>query len=105
VTNALAPVTILSDDGAITMNGSVTGRNGIEVWSNGAGNITLGDAISTDQQNGNISIKTNTGNISAKGAITATGNAATITIDTVTSGNITLDGNISTSGGGNINLG
>lgn len=52
-----------------------------------------------------INLQSGTGNISITGAVTASGNNASIQIDTIISGNIILDGNISTSGGGSIFLG
>lgn len=105
LTDANAPVSLSTDDGAITVNGSITGKNGITILANGNGNITLAGAVTTDQINGDVNVESGTGNILIKGAVNTLGSLASIAIDTTTSGNITIDGNISTSGGGNILLG
>ena len=105
LTDANAPISLSTDDGAITVNGSITGKNGITILANGNGNITLAGAVTTDQINGAVNVESGTGNILIKGAVNTLGSAASIAIDTTTSGNITIDGNISTSGGGNILLG
>ena len=105
LTDANAPVSLSTDDGAITVNGSITGKNGITILANGNGNITLAGAVTTDQINGDVNVESGTGNILIKGAVNTLGSAASIAIDTTTSGNITIDGNISTTGGGNILLG
>jgi hypothetical protein len=105
VLDANDQVQLSSDDGAITVNGSITGKNEITITANGNGNITLAGAVSTDQTNGNVNVQSGTGNILVKGAVNTLGSAARIEIDTITSGNITIDGNISTTGGGNIFLG
>lgn len=105
VLDANDQVQLSSDDGAITVNGSITGKNEITITANGNGNITLLGAVSTDQTNGDVNVQSGTGNILIKGAVNTLGSAARIEIDTITSGNITIDGNISTTGGGNIFLG
>ena len=102
-TSTLADVVITSVNGALTVTGNITGKDAVTISST-SGNISVA-GITTDQANADITIANGTGNITTSGAISTSGATADIDIDTVTSGNITLGGNVSTSAGGNILLG
>ena len=86
-----------SVNGAITVTGAIIGKDDVLITSSGSGLITLGGAISTDGNDGLITIANATGNIvTSAGAISTSGSAAHISIGASTSGNVTLGGNITT---------
>ena len=90
-------------NGTISLAKAVTATNNSPiVLLSAGGKITLAADISSGS--GHIFVETDTGDITTKG-ISTSGSTARIEIDTVTSGNVTINGNVSTSGGGNILLG
>jgi len=105
LTNAAADIGLLSANGNITVTGVITGKDNVSISTSGSGAITLSAAISNDSVGGDIIIQSGTGNVVTSGAISTSGATADINIDTATSGNTTIGGNVSTSGGGDIILG
>jgi fibronectin-binding autotransporter adhesin len=115
---------------SITFTGDVKtdGVNGVNASTSGAGTLTFSSSItSVDVTNtgdivltsgsgalsvvgaivgtNDVTINSISGNITLGGAISTTGPLANIEIDTVTSGNVIIGSNVSTSGGGDILLG
>ncbi|NDH05832.1 hypothetical protein EBX93_07890 [bacterium] len=102
--NSNGTIGLASQNGNISVTGTITGKDGVVVSSSGSGLVTLSDNITTDQTDGDVIITSTTGGITTKGVSTS-GATADIEIDTDTSGNITIGGNVSASGGGDILLG
>ena len=101
ITNANADMYLNSVDGDITVTGNII-SNGFEVYveSSGAGSISIA-GISTISDD--ITVTSGTGNITISGAITT--GSSYIEIDTITSGDIVINGNVSAGGGAHILLG
>lgn len=106
-TNAAGTIDLTTVNGALTVTGNITGKNDVLIDST-SGNISVA-GITTDQIDAAIVLVNGTGNITTTGAISTSGGISTtgpdIEIDTITSGNITIGGNVSTTGGGDIILG
>ena len=103
-------IEIISVNGVINVGGAITGLDKVAIISNGSGSINLIGNVttsgnSTTQDNGLVLVQSTTGNITTVGVISTTGSLANIEIDTATSGNVIIGGNVSTSGGGDILLG
>jgi len=103
-------IEIISVNGVINVGGAITGLDKVAIISNGSGSINLIGNVttsgnSTTQDNGLVLVQSTTGNITTVGVISTAGSLANIEIDTATSGNVIIGGNVSTSGGGDIFLG
>jgi len=103
-------IEIISVNGVINVGGAITGLDKVAIISNGGGSINLIGNVttsgnSTTQDNGLVLVQSTTGNITTVGVISTAGSLANIEIDTATSGNVIIGGNVSTSGGGDIFLG
>ena len=107
-TSAAGVIGLSSVNGSLTVTGNITGKDTVQISST-SGAISVA-GITTDQAGADITIISDTGNITTNGAISTSGattssDDAGIEIDTQISGNITIGGNVSTSGGGDILLG